>query len=776
VDSERELASGERRPGVSAGSQVTVLGFRRWTASGGERAVPAERPLVRLAAFAALALWGTSRWATLMSPAPAARLYGTAAVAVVVAGTGREVARRSRLLAVALALVAAVAMLAIAGIPLEWIRHVRITVGGNAIGQGLSALPNVLVPYLGINQWVRVVIVLGSAVLLLDAALLVALTPRPRGDLRRAGAALPLVALAIVPATIVRPGLPYLQGIVLFVLLAAFMWGERAPVRDGWTAIAVVGAVALGAIIAAPRIDPRSAWVDYRALAGSLAPKHIDHFDWTQRYGPLAWPRDNRVVLDVKAAQPDYWKAQNLDVFDGRAWAAQGTNFSGSPPAPVASARAKWTQSLQVTIEAMKTTTVIAAGTASQPAHVPEGVAPGISPGTWIAGALLGPGASYTVTTYSPHPSGSQLASAGAAYPAGALAGDMSIELPRTARTIGNAPEVTFLPFHAARAAVTVVPGPRAKSPSRLIESSPYAPAYTLARRLATSAVTPYAFVQSVMHHLSKGFTYDEHAPPARYPLISFLFGTKHGYCQQFAGAMALLLRMGGVPARVAVGFTPGNFDKATGEWQVSDIDAHAWVEAWFPRYGWVRFDPTPAIAPARGGKAGPLDKGAILGGGQANSSKTHDITGKQGSTTAGRHPAGSNHDALLVVLGLLLAAGALALLRARRAGEPSGEDLLSELERALRRCGRPIVDGVTLAALEHRFRSSSGAQAYVRAIRLKRFGRDDGSPTPAERRALRAQLASGLGVTGRLRALWALPPRPAPRSRGRRGGDVQSA
>jgi hypothetical protein len=189
-----------------------------------------------------------------------------------------------------------------------------------------------------------------------------------------------------------------------------------------------------------------------------------------------------------------------------------------------------------------------------------------------------------------------------------------------------------------------------------------------------------------------------------------------------------------------------------------------------------VRFDPTPAIAPARGGKTGPLDKGAIVGGGQANSSKTHDITGKQGSATTGRHLAGRSHETLLIVLGLLLAAAALALLRARRAGERSGEQLLSELERALGRCGRPITDGVTLAALEHRFRSSSGAQAYVRAIRLARFGGGEGSPTTAQRRALRAQLASGLGVSGRLRALWALPPRPRPRAQERRGRDVQSA
>ncbi len=72
------------------------------------------------------------------------------------------------------------------------------------------------------------------------------------------------------------------------------------------------------------------------------------------------------------------------------------------------------------------------------------------------------------------------------------------------------------------------------------------------------------------------------------------------GYCQQFSGAMALLLRMGGVPARVASGFTSGSFDRSRDEWVVRDVDAHSWVEVYFPGQGWVAFDPTPEVAPPR--------------------------------------------------------------------------------------------------------------------------------------------------------------------------------
>ena len=63
---------------------------------------------------------------------------------------------------------------------------------------------------------------------------------------------------------------------------------------------------------------------------------------------------------------------------------------------------------------------------------------------------------------------------------------------------------------------------------------------------------------------------------------------------------MALLLRMGGVPARVATGFSPGGYSKRKQAWIVRDTDAHSWVEAWFDGYGWVTLDPTPSDTPAR--------------------------------------------------------------------------------------------------------------------------------------------------------------------------------
>jgi hypothetical protein len=245
------------------------------------------------------------------------------------------------------------------------------------------------------------------------------------------------------------------------------------------------------------------------------------------------------------------------------------------------------------------------------------------------------------------------------------------------------------------------------------------------------------------------------------YPLESFLFTDKYGYCQQFAGAMAMLLRMGGVPARVAVGFTSGSYNTGGHDYVVADIDAHAWVEAWFPHYGWVRFDPTPAAAPARGGKLAIASDAPSLKPGAPSTPGVRGLnSGPAAAASAAAHDGGTSPLVWIVPLAVLLAVAALTLAFTRISGEPSADEMLAELERALARSGRTISAGVTLAELERRFRTSPDAAAYIRAIRMARFAGEDRPPTTDERRALRAQLRAGLGMGGLLRGLWALPPR----------------
>ncbi|MFE1168996.1 transglutaminaseTgpA domain-containing protein [Nocardiopsis sp. NPDC058789] len=98
-------------------------------------------------------------------------------------------------------------------------------------------------------------------------------------------------------------------------------------------------------------------------------------------------------------------------------------------------------------------------------------------------------------------------------------------------------------------------------------------------------------------------FTYDL-SPPAvpngADPLSHFLLDDRVGYCEQFAGAMAVMARQADIPARVAVGYTAGQ-QRGDGQWSVSVGDAHAWPELYFEGSGWVRFEPTPASSQGQG-------------------------------------------------------------------------------------------------------------------------------------------------------------------------------
>jgi hypothetical protein len=97
-----------------------------------------------------------------------------------------------------------------------------------------------------------------------------------------------------------------------------------------------------------------------------------------------------------------------------------------------------------------------------------------------------------------------------------------------------------------------------------------------------------------------------------------------------------------------------------------------------------------------------------------------------------------------------------------------SNDAMVTELEGALRRIGRPLPGGATLTWLERRVSGSADAAAYVRALRMARFGDGAALPSRGERRALRRALRLGQGPLGTLRSVWALPPRwVAPRRRG---------
>ncbi len=437
---------------MSLGAQtVTVAAsFERSTAADTEELSPRTRLAIRLASFTALALYAAIRWGTLMTPTATWRLIGMLALAVALAAAGPPLHRNAPPVALLLLLVICLLAFPIAGLQWHSFVHLRIAVSARHIGDGLTALPNSLVPYNGTSHAVRLVIMLGAAVLLLDAAIVIAFAPETFGDARRAGAALPLIALAVVPSTLVRPQFPYLQGLVLFALLAVFMWGERIRRDAVPSALAVTAVAGVVAALVAPRVDPHKAVLDYRAWAGVQTHHRVDAFDWNQTYGPLNWPHTGHRVLTVRAKTGDYWKAEDLDLFNGVDWVL-GTPAEGGPlPKPSASALATWTQTIHVTITGMSTTDVIAPGEAVPPSDVPGGVNSGIDPGRWLADRTLGPGTSYAVTAYSPHPSASQLGAAGTNYPWTELGGELTVTIPERGTPPEAFTQATFAAFHSA--------------------------------------------------------------------------------------------------------------------------------------------------------------------------------------------------------------------------------------------------------------------------------------------------------------------------------------
>ena len=85
--------------------------------------------------------------------------------------------------------------------------------------------------------------------------------------------------------------------------------------------------------------------------------------------------------------------------------------------------------------------------------------------------------------------------------------------------------------------------------------------------------------------------------PEARDVVAYFLFELQRGYCDYFASTMVVMARAVGIPARLAVGYAMGCYDAAQGAYVVTAMDAHAWPELYFPGYGWIPFEPTPAFS-----------------------------------------------------------------------------------------------------------------------------------------------------------------------------------
>jgi transglutaminase-like putative cysteine protease len=308
-----------------------------------------------------------------------------------------------------------------------------------------------------------------------------------------------------------------------------------------------------------------------------------------------------------------YWRATTLDSFLDDRWIE---NAVGIPPVvigdrdtlladplvpPAARNPRAWMRQ-EVTVRALNDQHLVGA---TVPIAFERGEAQ-YSAGVAHVGRLRR-GDTYPVWSYVPRPRPRELARSRPDYPPELWSGAYFLSTPSG---LGFMP-----PFGTPRRDQVM-----RRALARPFSASPYNRLYRLARRVAGNPRNPYAAVIALEAWFrSPLFTYDE-TPPVQSdlpPLVAFATEHQRGYCQHFAGAMALMLRYLGIPARVGAGFTTGRYNIDRGEWTVSDTDAHTWVEAWFAGYGWLPFDPTPG----RGRLQSPYTA----------SSFTFDVAGAQG-------------------------------------------------------------------------------------------------------------------------------------------------
>jgi transglutaminase-like putative cysteine protease len=450
-----------------------------------------------------------------------------------------------------------------------------------------------------------------------------------------------LLASAVVvvgagwPGTLLRGGDQLLLGVLVLASVLVILAALRprpaqtllAPTLAGGAVVACALAFSTMPAVARGELLHWEGWDLYTKQGGAVDVAYV----WNSNYKGLNWPRRPTTVLRITApARPLYWRATTLDAYvDGSSWfedlsprivprRAGRDDLSDDPLLPRrARDPHRWVEQ-SVAVTNLHDRHLVGADTpVAYEARGLGGVAYAKG-GTALVNHGSDQGRSYRVWSYVPRPTPAQLVKSKPLYPRSiAKSGDfLSVDR-----------GVSVPPFGA--------PG-REAYVADLISSreSAYFRLYQQARRVVGKARDPYAAVVGLESWFRDGgqFTYDEHPPavPGIPPLVAFVTKTRRGYCQHFAGAMALMLRYLGIPARVAAGFTSGSYDGKSGVWTVTDRDAHTWVEVWFRGYGWLPFDPTPG----RGGIGAPYTA----------SSKTFDANG----AAAALGPVGGALESLL--------------------------------------------------------------------------------------------------------------------------------
>jgi transglutaminase-like putative cysteine protease len=665
-------------------------------------------------------------------------------------------------------------------------------------GRGFLDFYDVLVPFDGGEHRLMHGVVL-LAVFVFTA--LAALAVRARRPLL---ASLVLVAGAGWPATIYPGHGDLARGAVLLIVALALVAqlkpnGRRAAPQFlvGTTLVVLALVTSSSGAVAKNQFLNWQTW----DLSTKSGPSVSVSYVWNANYRGISFPKKRTRVFTVQApSRSAYWRATTLDVFVKDHW--RDKQLSVDPREGTVGDKNldvvfnEWEQPTEVLgkttearvhVEALSDFHLVGpsgvlayeSGRVSDVAYSADGVAAAAKP--------VARGTTYSAWGYQPQPKPSRLAKSPAEYPSSLLDGPF----------LEVGPGRNVPPFGTTRRAEWLQD---AFSDASLRE---YKPMYVQAEEIAGRAKNPYAATVAIEAWLrsSGGFVYSERPRQVAGlpPLVAFTTQTRAGYCQHFAGAMALMLRYLGIPARVAAGFTSGAFDpdkndSSQGTWRVNDRNAHAWVEVWFKGYGWLPFDPTPG----RGNLGGPytassisfdapgaqkvlnasaLGAATLLGGvlghpGQSGPGAAGAASGDVAKGRGGGSRGSGVGAARYIVLGalalvLLFMAAKFALRRRRFLSKDPREIATAcrlELVGYLLDLGISIPRALSLADLRAHVKKRTGVDSgrLVDSMGLARFGPPEASAAAAheaksELRAVRKRLRRAIPFSRRARGLFSI-------------------
>jgi transglutaminase-like putative cysteine protease len=267
-------------------------------------------------------------------------------------------------------------------------------------------------------------------------------------------------------------------------------------------------------------------------------------------------------VMYVRTGAPAYWRGLVFDTYRDGVWTASNHSYRETEPyVPPRLLPPPPDRNLGTFVQTFRILRpmpgVINAAYPIQSLYAPVAALREDAYGTFHTPQQLTPGQTYSVVSYIP---------------------DLSPQILRAAE-----PEAVF----------------RDPNGAQLDDGALSPQARALARQVVANTSNEYDTVMAVTTYLQRNFRYTLDLPPVpagRDPVDWFLLDVKTGYCEQFATAEALMLRSLSIPARLATGYSTGDYDPLLNQSVVRERDAHAWVEVWFPSQGWVPVDPTPGV------------------------------------------------------------------------------------------------------------------------------------------------------------------------------------